>query len=187
MKIVWSPTCKALADWLRAHHDDGVSSIGDIGETLGLEKEDYPKLYRCIQYWRRKFLEFYKHQDEMGILKGDKYQKWETAIANFYANYLIQPLFFDQEIKTYYVPNLALKEQITAQRIVHWIKSGQSVMREASTYHETLPSAAEPAQLMGDLKLLRDRVEDGNVPRCINCGQNVQENWVTCPSCGQPR
>ena len=186
MKIRWSPICKALADWLRAHSDPGVTTVGDIGKELGLEESDYHKLYRCIQYWREKFMEFYKHQDERGVLQGDPYQKWIIARDNFYKNYLIQPLFFDKDRKEYFRPNLAEKEVITAQRIVHWIKSGQSVVKEAATFHEVLPSAARPAELMGDLKMLQERVEDGSVPTCKNCGRNIQENWVACPSCGQP-
>jgi len=187
MNIRQSPICKSLARWLEKHREAGFSTIGEIGDALDLDKSDYPKLYRCIAYWRKKFQEFYKYQDARGVLHGDPHQKWLIALENFRVNYLIEPLFFDQERREYFTPNLVEKEVITAQRVVHWIKSGQSVMSEASAYHETLPSAAEPAQLMGDLKLLRDRVEDGNVLRCTYCGENIQENWVTCPSCGQPR
>ena len=145
----WSPICKALAQWLRAHQDAGVSTVDDIGRDLGLDDSEYPKLYRCIQYWRRKFAEFYKHQEAKGIIQGSPHQKWELAIANFDANYRIQPLFFDKEIGDYYTPNLAEKEAITAQRIIHWIKSGQSVVKEAATYHETLPSMGSAIRING--------------------------------------
>ncbi len=184
MKIVWSPECRALAEWLRAHNDSGITTIKDLEETLGIERL---KLYRCLTYWRRKFLEFYQMQDKRGILRGDPYQKWLVALENFRVNYLIQPLFYDKSGRMYYTPpNLRAKEEITQQRVIHWIKSGQTVANEAHTYHETLPSAALPSELLGDLKLLRERIEDGNVPRCPSCGQNIQENWVNCPSCGLP-
>lgn len=184
--IRWSPICKSLAQWLRANSGAGVSTIGDIGRDLGLDDSEYPKLYRCIQYWREKFAEFYKYQEAKGIIQGSPHQKWELAIANFEANWRIQPLFFDKEMEMYLTPNLAEKEAITSQRIIHWLKSGQKVVKEAATFHETLPSMAQPTELMGDLKLLRERVEDGNVPRCTFCGRNIQDNWVACPDCGKP-
>lgn len=186
MKITWTPICRELADWLNRHKDAGVSTIGEIGEELGLERSDYPKLWRCMSYWRKKFLEFYKIQDQRGILHGDPYQKWLIALENFRVNYLIEPLFFDKAENMYYTPDLHGKEVITAQRVAHWIKSGQSVAMEAVAFHETLPSLALPSELMGDLKLLEERVTDGDVPRCKSCGRNIQVNWVSCPSCGQP-
>ena len=185
MNIRWSPECRALARWMDTHSGPGSSTIGEIGIELGFDKTEYHKLYRCIRYWREKFIEFYKYQDEKGILHGNPKQKWLVALENFHVNYMIQPLFFDKD-KGYFIPNLAEKEDITADRVIHWIKSGQSVSREAMIFHEILPSMATPAELMGDLKLLQEKVEDGNVPRCKTCGQNIQESWVACPSCGQP-
>lgn len=187
MKLRMNPVCEKLRRYLNRNADD-ISSVDEICTKLGIDVSEKTKIYHCLVYWRKKFAEFYDVLNTKGVLQGDPYQKWLLAVKDFEAMYGIQPLFYDKERKEYFVPNFHEKEEISKQRIIHWVKSGKSVMDEMATFEETFVlTGKNPLEITGDLKMITEKILDGaDAPRCNFCGQNIQYNWVSCPSCGNP-
>lgn len=186
MRVRWNPECRMFKNWLRKNN--GVYfTLQMICSELRLPDGDVDKLYQCVLYWRRKFKEYYEASDKVGILQGDSYQKWLIALTNFERHWDIQPFYYDRGMEQYYVPNLADKEEISRQRLVHWIKSGQTVVSEMAVFGEKMVlTGKKPDEIFGDLKMIEEKIMDGSdVLRCPTCGQNIQDNWVRCPSCGQ--
>ena len=137
MNIHWNPTCRMFRNWLR--RNKGIYFNKQlVCSDLGLDISEWENLYQCLLYWRKKFKEFYKIQDEKGLLQGDRFQKWLLALRNFEVNYDIQPFYYEKGMNEYYVPHLADKEKISHQRILQWIKSSETIAEEMKIFDESM-------------------------------------------------
>lgn len=188
VKIHFSPTCEKLRQYLKRSKTKH-SSIDEVCEIIGIDIQEKVKVYNCLMYVRRKFNEYYQELDSKGILIGDNNAKYIQALDAFEKSWGIFPLFFDNEAHEYITPQiLPRKEQIDHKRANKHLKALVTIHTEMETFGERFITGKTPAELSGNIKLLTANMNDGGVaPVCDNCGEYVQESWVSCPYCGADR
>lgn len=185
MRFRMTDDIRKLQTWID-RHPEGLTSVQEIATDINTTTHAVVKSFKYIT---RKFLDFYDEQEAAGRLQGSPTQMWMVAIVNFKANYGVDPFIYDHEDRQYVeAPDFIRYQRTGAQRVDHWIRSGQTVTRELHRVHaEFLKSGKKPDELLNDLKLLEEKITDGpEVPRCPTCGDNIEPNWLACPTCGQP-
>jgi len=149
--IRWRPECRMLKRWL-AKHQNTYFNAESMCNDLGLPREQWPRVYSCLIYWRTKFQDYMAYRYDNGLMDGpDKGALLDAAYKDFEAEWGMYAFYSDG--KEYYIPDLRDSTRIDTRRMLFKGKGIDTVAHEARN-----KGIALPAGLIEDVQKLQEKI-----------------------------